>query len=118
MNPLLQHLDRLPPLLVYAIALGSGKTYAGLGEASGLPMRTFTKIAKCQSWGTDNAVMQISVAQMGSFCAACEVDIIDQRKALRQLRDPKFWAKAKATLKPVQVERFMRGMAELKAQQS
>ncbi len=71
---LLAKIDQLPPFIAFALARKGRKrpTLDELVKASGLSLRTFTRIARKFSWGT------VKASQIDAFCRACDVDLLCQ----------------------------------------
>lgn len=71
---LLAKIDQLPPFVAFALARRHRKrpTLDALVKASGLSLRTFTRIARKFSWGT------VKASQIDAFCRACDVDLLCQ----------------------------------------
>ena len=74
---LLEIIDRLPPFVVYALARdghGGRPALLKIVNASGMPQRTFFRIAKKLTWAG------VKVAQIDGFAKACGVNLLSQIK--------------------------------------
>lgn len=80
---LLEQLNSLPPFAVFSLARsthGKRPRLEDLAKASGIPERTFVRIARRFTWNN------VKAAHIDAFCRACGVDILRQRSQRHFLR--------------------------------